>query len=134
MRSEVPPVQRLGDAVLIQGRALPTLTHLALLGARERARRGGVEPGGAVREWLQLLADASHARHDGVVADDESAESALLEPIGAKEAATMLGIGVRQAQRIARSIGGRRCPGGAWEFERGAVVAYIAGRDERRAA
>lgn len=136
-----PAMQRLGSAVLIQGpAALLEVQHLLALGARERQHRDALPPSPGVRHLLALLAEAvaehettvSPPRHDGVVAGGGPGDSTVgkVDEITSDQVAALLGVGRRQAQRLAGSIGSRKVPGGALVFDRCAVLAYAAQRRE----
>lgn len=131
-----PAMQRLGGAVLITtAPALAELRHTLALGARTRERRDGYPQSAGMRELLGLLSEAiaecemSRPRHGDVApvaALEDSEEMGTLEELSTAQASALLGVGRRQTQRLAGEIGGRKVPGGALVFHRGAVEAHAA--------
>ncbi|MCU1613518.1 MAG: hypothetical protein JWO98_1058 [Frankiales bacterium] len=139
MRAPIPAVQLLGSAVLLRGPAVLHVQRLVEVGIRETHRRDGIRPSLGLVDVLQALTTAADALrmsgsgHDDVARGDDSAQSEMTAPIGTREAAVLLGITPRQTQRIARSLGGHRAPGGAWTFARDEVEAYANYRMEKQA-
>jgi len=126
-----PQVQRLGKALLIQGPAIALTAHLLQVGAeRVRDRNGTVLPGTEqlVREAREA-AGMSGERHRVMVNPPDREELTSEGVIDAREAAEMLGLGVRQVQRLAASLGAQRV-GRTFVYDRGAVTAYAAHRAE----
>lgn len=129
-----PPVQQLGDAIVLRGSAVLHAHYLVALGVRQAVARDGINPPATVRQLMQALDSAAasiqHARsaagHVDVPTPADQALSPVAE-ISTREAAHMLNITPRHARRIATSIGGRR-HNRDWTFDRGAVAAYAENR------
>ena len=126
----IPSVQLLGPAVLLQGPAVLHVQRVVEAGIRETFRRDGIPASPGLMDVLHALTVAadqvrmSASGQDDVAARALSAQSQTTAPIGTKEAAALLGYTPRHTQRIARSLGGHRAPGGAWTFARDEVEAY----------
>ena len=130
----VPPVQRLGGSVLLQGAALLDARNLVVQGLRA-AQRNGIAPNDRVLSLAQALTDAAHmseTRHDDTLSAVPVAESFTTTQIGTKEAAQMLGCTQRQAQRLATDLDGRQLASRAWLFDRDTVCAYRLARESHR--
>ena len=130
----VPPVQRLGGAVLLQGAALLDARNLVVQGLRA-AQRNGIAPNDRVPRLAQALTDAAHmseTRHDDTLSAVPVAESFTTTQIGTREAAQMLGCTQRQAQRLATDLDGRQLASRAWLFDRDTVHAYRLARESHR--
>jgi len=132
-----PPVQRFGEAVILQGAAVPEISYLVGLGLRHRAAVDGAPPSVRQRQLLRILADAAEASlalpptprgHADTIATPHLGESVVGE-ISTAEAARLLGITSRHARRLASDLDGRRVKG-TWLFDRHAVVAYATQRKE----
>lgn len=130
-----PGVQRLADAVVIQGAAVADLAYLVTLGLRYRTQVDGCAPSEPHRRLLAMLTDASL-----VPTADASGRADVRKPVppagwvsvdsvGSEMAGRMLGITGRQVRRVASEMGGRRVKG-SWRFERAAVSAAAARRSE----
>lgn len=126
MASEHPALQRLGAAVLLQDIALRDAYYLVSLAISYRKRQG-VRPDVRV---LTLQAELGAAVHEHRLRHDDVAKTPIKQShsIGTDEAAALLGMSRRQAQRIASSLDGQLSGAGAWEFDRRTVEAYAAGR------
>ena len=131
-----PPLQRFGGMVMVQGVAVADAYYLASVGLRDVRRGGAAVPGRFLHLQAELAAAAAEARvsavgqHDGApVAPQPHSEGE--DNIGTVEAAGILRLSHRQVQRIAADLDGRFV-GGCWCFDRLAVQAYAAHRDEHR--
>lgn len=136
-----PSVQRLGDAVLLQGQALAEVRHLLAIGLRERERRDAMPPSSGLRFLLAVISEAiaegellmSSPRHRSATLHaaltDSPMEEAMAE-MTSDQVAAVLGVGRRQAQRLAGSIGSRRL-GGVLVFDAGAVQSFAASRQRK---
>jgi hypothetical protein len=127
----IPPVQRLGNAVLLQGPAILDAHYLVALGIRETARRDGIRASPRLQRIAEALAsaaadirDASGIGHEDVPDSTDLENSNPLDRISTFEAASILGIGARHTCRLAGVIGGRKGPGNAYTFDRAAVEAH----------
>ena len=127
-----PGVQRLGPAIVLQGAALVEVMGLVALGIRERSRRNGVNASPRLTNLLGEMGEAaSWAMSSGhadvpktpVLAGSDSVE------IPTEEAAAMLALSDRQVRRLASTLGARKVHG-ALVWDRGAVAAYAAERQE----
>jgi hypothetical protein len=100
---------------------------------RSRQRTGAPIPDWLRRHFDQLDTEirASSMSRSGHQFNDAVRElaSGLTSPIGADEAAQILGISKRQAQRLAADLGARLV-GGRWLFERDVVDDYAEGRNQ----
>jgi len=119
-----PPVQVLTGALVVQGPALRDLYYLVSAGIRKASRTGysttrfeGIRR--AVRE-----ADASCTRQGDVAEDAPWAHSTTDDEtlIDTGEAAALLGVSRRTAQRLARKGLGRQVAG-RWLLDRSLVIA-----------
>lgn len=127
MPSPVPPVQQLGSAVLLQGRAVIDVHYLVAIGVRETTRRDGISPSPRLQALLKVLASAardlqaeSAVGPADVRIEADAEPSTVLDDTTTAEAATMLGISSRQVRRLAHELGGHQVRG-AWIFPRGAI-------------
>lgn len=130
-----PPVQQVGNAVLVQGQeALDQIAKCVLAQIRETQRNGySVEP------YAQLLrtihaARMSHSRHEFAItaaAEPQSDGQDGDDLMNATFAAAELNISVRQVQRLAPCLGAVRV-GRSWAFKRAPVLA--AAEERRRKA
>ncbi|WP_068274785.1 helix-turn-helix domain-containing protein [Aldersonia kunmingensis] len=122
---------QLGTAVLLDGAAVAEAYWLVSLGRRAVSLNGYTDrPGFEELQCILKRATEAHRqhqesrkRHDDVAQPPLRADSEQL--IGTTEVADILGVGLRQVQRIARSLDGRRI-GTRWVFDRDAVRAYHA--------
>lgn len=121
------PVQRLGSAVLLQGRAVIDVHYLVAVGVRETTRRDGISPSPRLKALLKVLASAAHDLQAesavgpaDVRVEADAGSSTVLDETTTAEAATMLGISSRQVRRLAPELGGHQIRG-AWIFPRGAI-------------
>lgn len=132
-----PAVQRLSDAVILQGPALHDVAYLVGLGIRYRAQVDGSAPAEHHRRLLALLSDVSVSVSADGHADvrSEGAPAVWLPGDGGSvhtdTAARMLNLTPRQVRRLADQLGGRR-HGRTWMFDRAAVSAEAARREESR--
>jgi hypothetical protein len=129
----VPPVQQLGSAVLLQGLAVVDVYRLVALGLQVVRQRDGITPPTRLRALERTLAAASEEfrrvsppRHDDVAPAAEVALSDPVRRLTTAQAAVILGLSVRQVQRLAPDIG-TRC-GRVFVLDQGAVEAYAAER------
>lgn len=135
MTRESPTLQRFGPAIIVHGPPLDELLRLALLGARMRRDRDGIETSAATRVLLQTLADAasesgmSPCRAGDVAGHAVSAQWNPMDEITTREAADMLDLSVRQIQRLAPALGGRK-RGGVLLVDRDAVAVLAQERQE----
>ncbi len=136
----VPAVQQLGAAVILQGAALIDARRFVALGIRA-AWQDGIAAPPRVALLQQALTDAaaevraaSALGHGDVAQLPTRAVSDPSEPLTTREVAAMLGIGVRQAQRMAGTLDARQLRCGRLLFNRGAVDAYLADHHSRKAA
>lgn len=133
-----PPVQRLGTAVLLQGGAVLDVLALADRGIRLTTRVDGINPPARVLELLDVLRQAAADLRDGTAQRRQAAVAELADRtdstawIGSEEAAELLGLSVRQVQRLASSLEAVRGPGRVWLFDPLTVEAYAADRESRR--
>ncbi len=135
---QVPAVQQLGNAVLLQGPAVVDVWRLVVLGVRA-AHRDGI--GLARVDHLQavLAAAVAEVRATSEAGQCDVAQGptqALLdpsEPLTTREVATMLGLSPRQTQRMARTLDARQLRSGRLIFDRGAVDSYLADHHSRKA-
>lgn len=141
----IPPVQILGDSVLMRGPAV--LDQLAAMGAlvRELKRSGLQVPPRILDQQLafalttKVIRDkqepTSQVRHRDATSEASQQDLTSTVQIGTREAAQMLGVTPRQVQRLAATLDGRRLANGHLIFDRLAVEAYaLAVRDTRRTA
>ena len=129
------PVQQVGSAVLVQGKeALDQVAKCVLAQIRETQRNGySVEP------YAQLLrtihtARMSPPRHEFVsyqVVEAHSEGQDVDDWIDVAEAAEVLGVGIRQMQRLALNFppGEAKCIGNSRALKRAPVLALA---EERR--
>jgi hypothetical protein len=138
-------VQRLEHIVVLQGAPLLELRHLLTLGARERLRRDGVPASPTLRYILAVTTAAidvasatsseqvkDRTRHGDMTKGTDPSRLSWVDredEITTKEAAVLLGVGIRQVQRLASLIGSRRV-NGALVFDRGAVTDFAAQRQQ----
>ena len=134
----IPGVQTLSDAVVLQGPAVAEVAYLVNLGLRHRANLDGTAPSDRQRALLRMLTDTAEASlalpptprgHADLPATPDLAESTVVGEMKTAEAARLLGVTPRHARRLAADIDGRRVAG-AWTFDRSAVIAYRALREE----
>lgn len=135
-----PPVQVLGDAVLLQGAAVVDAWWLISLGIREAQRRDGITPSPRLRELHRALEQVAAdmrtppaARSGHADTDTESvaaqSESSVARTIGTAQVARRLGLTERHVRRLVPALGGYRVRG-AWQFDEAAVDAFTADRTE----
>ncbi len=125
-------------AVLVQGPALADLAYLTGLGIRYRSRTDGVAPSPSHRRLLSALNAAAEAtlaaadvRNTGHVDVREAAGPAQLAVgTGTEGAARLLEVTPRHVRRLAEELGGHRV-GRTWRFDRAAILAAAARRQER---
>jgi len=137
MRVEVPaspPVQVLGDAVMIRGAAAIDAYRFMTEGIESVRRRDGIEPPPRLLLTVAGLKAAAIAARSNVadIADIPDvrggATSRTLrngQLVGVDEVAGLFGIGLRQARRLGPSLGGWKKRSGEWVFDLGLVKAYI---------
>lgn len=132
--SQVPPIQRLGDAVLLQGPILAELRWVLGVGINVVTRRDAVVPASMIAlraELNRAIAD----RGDAATPQSADPESSVLEHdsdgISTVEAAAILGLQPRQVRHIHERLGGRRV-GSTWVFDVEAVEAEVQRRREHR--
>jgi len=131
-----PSLQRFGGMVMVQGPAVTHAYYLVSVGLRAVRRGTAPIPSRFLLLQAELAAAAAEVRasatgqHDGApVAPQQYLERE--DTIGTAEAASILGLSNRQVQRLAADLDGRFI-GGCWCFDRLAVQAYVAHRDEHR--
>ncbi len=132
----MPPLQRFGGMVMVQGVAVQDAYYLLSVGLRGTRRGGAAVPGRFLQLQAELAAAAAEVRasatgrHDvAPVAPQQYSERE--DTIGTAEAAGILRLSHRQVQRIAADLDGRFV-GGCWCFDRLAVESYAAHRAEHR--
>lgn len=136
---EPPSAQRLGSAVLLQGPAVADVAHLVEVGLRARQARDGIAPTTrqlavlrelrGARDDLAPSRTASRPRHRDAADGSGLARLALCpDELSTHAAAALLGVGVRQVQRLAPRLGARRQPSGALLYDRAAVLSEAATR------
>lgn len=126
-----PPVSQVGRTVVLTGDAL-LMTYYAYAALAQRRRRNGLEPGPLLLEAARVTYRAmSSQRHkdDDPAPTEGSCDGQHGDLIDSAAAARLLGIGLRQAQRLAPTIGIRR--GSIWLYDRDAVLALA---DKRKAS
>ncbi|MFD4368977.1 hypothetical protein [Rhodococcus sp. NPDC058521] len=117
-----PPVQRLGRAVLLQGRALD-LAYLATAATtRILTERHQPIPGGMTELVATLKHAVSQQRHNDDAPTPRYATSEH-DRITVSEAAELLGVTPRTVQRLARTLEGRKFAG-CWTFDPALVTEY----------
>lgn len=119
-----PPIQRLGDAVLLQGRAVDAAYLAAAATIAQLSERDAPIPA-PLSSLLAVCRSASTNRHDDDAPPPLPARS---DQIDTNEAARLLDRTPRSVQRIARSLDGRKV-GGTWIFDRTTVLDYRTLRD-----
>ncbi len=132
----IPGVQTLSDAVVLQGPVVAEVAYLVNLGLRHRANLDGTAPSVRQRALLRMLTDTAEAvlavpdarGHADTIATPHLGEFGVGE-ISTAEAANVLGVSPRHVRRLARSLDGRRVKG-TWLFDKHALVAYRALREE----
>jgi len=124
------PIQHHTNAVILTGPALVDAYYLINAGIRY-TRRNGITPHRfqALQNALGTAVAKAQPGPCDVAPTPKPAPSEQEELIGAREAATILGLSKRQVQRIAHSLDGRLAAG-RWVFDRNAVQAYRAHREE----
>jgi len=142
-RPPVPEVQILGENLLFRGGGV--LEVLAGFNSRVREVRAyGAQPSPRLLGMQRAAAVAahgilgqaelmSHPRQRDTTSTDVQQDSTQTVHIGTKEAAQMLGVTQRQAQRLAATLDGRQLANGHLVFDRLTVQAYaLAARDNQR--
>lgn len=128
-----PDVQLIGgSACLVQGRAAVDAYRLITAALKAERRVNGLEPSASLLELqASLKAAAGLAPRTPDIADmadvrerPTSAESVSGRQVGVEEVARLLGVGPRQARRLAPSLGGHKKRSGAWVFDLLLVIAY----------
>jgi hypothetical protein len=124
-------VQRMdGGTVILQGITVIRCAAMVDRGVRA-ARRDGIAPSPDITALAEVLtAAARHVmqrQHDVVQVSTPQRSD---QEIGSAQAAAILHLGIRQVQRIARSLGGRRTPSGTWAFDSDTVTAYALERQD----
>lgn len=121
-------IEQHGDSVTIRGRPLLGEVYRSVLDHITQRRTNGA-PSDDLRQLARLLyrAYVSSQRHEIDTATDTAAglKGQDGEPIDSAEAARLLAVSRRQAQRLAASSGAdlaTRC-GGVWLYRRAAVQA-----------
>lgn len=107
-----PAVQRLGDAVLLQGPAVADVAYLVEVGLRAISGRDQITP---QARWLTLQRGLREVAADLDVAPARQSalpqishpEESTSESITTKEAAVTLQLQERQVRNLAPSLGGR---------------------------
>ncbi|UGQ58967.1 hypothetical protein LSF60_05495 [Rhodococcus pyridinivorans] len=131
-------MQVLGSALLLQGSSVLYVLRALKALIRAHAREQIAPPPEvlallnacqAAVEHLETLSDSRHDDTTSALVQQDSSQH-----IGTKEAAAMLGVTQRQAQRLAPTLEGRRLASGAWVFDRDTVAAYAHAINERNAA
>jgi len=128
-------VQQLGPAVLLQGLALKDTRSLITRAVREIRRQDGIIAPPRLTILLEALERAISAEHPSPpgrtdtpdITDTPFLDEQLL--IGSSEAANILGISSRQAQRLAITLGGKRSASRCWTYSRLEVEAYLQQRE-----
>ena len=120
-----PPIQLLGNAVLLQGPAVDVVKYAIEVARRSRHRNGLPESGTLLtlsQAFESLSAAGQSDNSDTAVRDTED----VTEWITTDTAAPLLGCSSRQARRLAPSLGGRLI-GGRWLLDPHAVREHIEG-------
>ncbi len=131
----VPAVQQLGAAVLLQGAALLDARRFVTLGIRA-ASRDGIPAPPRVALLLRALTDAAALTdhgHADVPAMPTPAPSEMTETLSTSEVAEMIGCSPRQTRRLARTLEARQLRSGVYVYDRTAVDAYLADHHSRKA-
>jgi hypothetical protein len=133
-------VQLLGDAAILRGDAALDAYRVMTEGIDLVCRRDGIAPSSRLVQTVAALKAAALAsqiaRADTAdiadVRDERTPRSFLRsgERVGVEEVARLLGVGHRQARRLAPSLGGRKTTRG-WVFDLGLVQAYIDAEGKR---
>ncbi len=109
-----PPVERLGDALLIRGEAVTALALLAARGAKAVAREDGTRVGGVTAEVLTTLIAIARERPTaargqmGRPPEHIATESYPDARGSTREVASLLGLSTRQTRRLANDLGARK--------------------------
>lgn len=130
-------------AVVIEGSSpLTWLTHLANRGYEQLCAHATKTGGRVSDQVVEIhrvlnLATAEVRRIESDTGHDDLARLGVggsfggEDLIGSREAAEVLSVSKRQVQRLAPNLGGRLA-GGRWVFDRAAVEAYAADREQDR--
>ena len=119
-----PSVQRLGDALLIQGDAVEGLRFAVAVALAARKRNGLPVPVPLAELAAEL---AVGGQRDTTSKAHNDTEGRQAEWIDTQEAARMLGCSKRQARRQAPLLGGHLA-GGRWLLDRRAVIEHLKGK------
>lgn len=135
---QAPPVQLLGDAVVLRGPAAIDAYRLMARGVDAARREDGIQPSERLEQLLAALrasADAamSAAGHADVREVPTSAVSTPGSRIGTREVADLLGLSERHVRRLAPEFNGRR-HGNTWTYETTAVEAHLIARTTKENA
>jgi hypothetical protein len=131
----IPAVQVLGAGLLLQGSAVLNARRAVRSLIRAHQREQIAPPPevvallSACERAAENLEAMSASRH-GDTTSSPAQQDSPSQHIGTKEAAAMLGVTQRQAQRLAATLDGRRLASGVWVFDRDAVAAYLRARNE----
>lgn len=130
-----PAVQVLGAGLVLQGSAvLNTLRAVkSLIRAHQREQIAPPPEVVALLRACERAAENLTAMSESRQCDTTSTlaqQDSSSQHIGTKEAAAMLGVTQRQAQRLAATLDGRRLASRAWVFDRDAVAAYARAQSE----
>lgn len=125
-----PPIQRLGNAVLLQGRAVDAAYLAAAATIHQLTQKGAPIPA-PLSALLSACRSASTHRHGDDAPTAPTTDST--QQIDTTEAAHLLDRTPRSVQRIARSLDGRKL-NGTWVFDRAAVLEYRTMRDQTERA
>ena len=130
-----PAVQKLGDALLLQGPAIADAYWLVSTGIRAAERNGhAVRPDVyRLQSLLGECRDALSALRQRDVAPPADDSASDVELISTREAAEVLHMSTRNVQRIAASLDGR-LTAGRYVFDRAVVEAFAAHIDAGVAA
>lgn len=122
-----PPVQQIGDAVIIRGEAISPLYYSVMAGVREARRNGhSITPYVALQAATlaahRSKSDTGHEHPESKVAQQQSERQGDDDLLSIAEAAALSGYCARQVRRKAQAGHGHRV-GTSWVMTRGAALA-----------
>ena len=120
-----PPIQLLGNAILLQGPALEALDYAVKVAQRSR-RRNGLPDSGALLRLSRAFENLSVAGQSDTAPESVAETEEVEEWITTDTAAHLLGCSSRQARRLAPALGGRLA-GGRWLLDPHIVREHIEG-------
>jgi hypothetical protein len=133
-----PPVEQLGGAVLVRGRALRDLIYALSRGIAAAPQEGQGRHVPRLEAFRSIALQAwdfqmSDTRHGDVanIADLRESYAGERDWIDTAEAARRSGLCCRHIQRLAHDGLGRKV-GSRWRIDADALAAYMVTKDERR--